>query len=183
MDVEFHDGQLNFVKGNKGKGKGKGDCWNCGKQGRRAADCTNPPSAGKGQFGKAKGKGGKGKGKGECWNCGETGHRFFECQKLKKGKGKGQGKGGWQGQWNGVSMVCSLKEAKPKMDEDGFTIVDPAKAAKTRLVTETEKQEPKTQINTKSFEALKETESENKVFKFQSNKSVYKKKKKHKNSF
>ena len=61
------DGQLNFVKG---KGKRKGECWNCGQKGHQAAQCTNPPSAGKGAYGyKGKGKGdskGKGKGKGEC---------------------------------------------------------------------------------------------------------------------
>ena len=32
----YIDGQLNFVKG---KGEGKGECWNCGKTGHRAADC------------------------------------------------------------------------------------------------------------------------------------------------
>ena len=49
------DGQLNFVKGAKGKGKatvGIAGSKVCGKQGHRAAECPNPPLSG----GKAKGE-------------------------------------------------------------------------------------------------------------------------------
>ena len=42
------DGQINLFKG---KGKGKGECWNCGQKGHQAAHCTNPPSTGQGQYG------------------------------------------------------------------------------------------------------------------------------------
>ena len=141
LEVEYHDGQLNFVKGGKGKGKGKGECWNCGKGGHRAAECTNPPSASKG-----KGKGGKaikGKGKGECWTCGKLGHRSMECPERAKGKGKGYGKGGWQQPWGSVAILCSVKEARPKaspkVDEEGFTAVEPNKAARPKEPTTIQK--------------------------------------------
>ena len=130
----YIDGQLNFVKG---KGKGKGECWNRGETGHRAAECVKPPSAGKGAYGyngkgEGDGKGGKGKGKGECWNCGELGHRPYECKTTpEKGKGKGCGKENWQQEWqNGVHSICRLTEAKAKHDEEGFTAVKPEKAAK-----------------------------------------------------
>ena len=47
------EGQLNWIKG---KGKGKGACWNCGQQGHQQSQCPNPPSKGKGK-GDFKGKG------------------------------------------------------------------------------------------------------------------------------
>ena len=85
--------------------------------GHRAAECPNPPSAGKGAYGyKGKGKGdskGKGKGKGECWNCGESGHRSYECKNpTKNGKGGGRGKDGWQQKWqSGIHSIYGLKES------------------------------------------------------------------------
>ena len=88
----YIDEQLNFVKGAKGKGKGnfQGACFNCGKNGHRAADCKGLSTTGKGAYGKAKGKAdgkGKGKGSGVCWTCLKTG-----CQAKNCPEGQSKGK-------------------------------------------------------------------------------------------
>ena len=120
------EGQLNWIKG---KGKGKGACWNCGRQGHQQSQCPNPPSKGKGKGDfKGKGKGdskGKGKGKGgPCWTCGEYGHRQADC---KQGKGKGN-------RWT-VNMVCGLQEVG-KGRENSSGLDASVKAASPKTVTE-----------------------------------------------
>ena len=150
IDGHF-DGQLNFVKGN-GKGKAfTGACFNCGKNGHRAAQCPNPSPEGKGNsgtkaWGKADGSKGKGKGKGKtCYNCLGLGHFARDCPNPKaKGKGKASGSygKGWSAPWSqqggGVHMVCAIKTVEPKVDEDGFESVRPSKAAK-RIFTATDR--------------------------------------------
>lgn len=73
-------------KGSRGSGgqagaprKFKGACFECGKQGHRAADCK---SKGKGTAGAGGGK------KGACFECGRVGHFKSECPDLKDGGGE-----------------------------------------------------------------------------------------------
>lgn len=74
---------------------GKGLCFRCGGQGRRAAYCATPPAPkgkGKGEQGKGKGEGfgekvkGKSAGKGgarqQCPHCGKVGHGASTCWTL-----------------------------------------------------------------------------------------------------
>jgi hypothetical protein len=59
--------------GKQGKGKGSGECHNCGKSGHWARDCQE---AKRFQF--------------SCYNCGQKGHKASQCQ-IPKGGGKGKG--------------------------------------------------------------------------------------------
>ena len=126
-----------FVFAKKGKGKGfKGECFNCGKPGHRAADCFAPgggkegggKKGQKGGFGKsgssitdaifgqsqnfAKGSGGKGKGKQWGWGKGQKGASW--------GKGLNAveedwttGGWGWGNPQVPPAFICSL-------DSEGF---------------------------------------------------------------
>ena len=133
-----------------------------------------PASAGKGSYG-YKGKG-KGKGKGECWNCGETGHRAYECKNAtKKGKGKAYGEDSWQqGKWNsGAHSICGLKEAKKKIDDEGFKAASSSTAA-------VQDRRLGLQVSGGAFERLQnedEDDEEEEVQGFQSQASIYTEKK------
>lgn len=54
-------------------------CFNCGKEGHRSAECSEPKKAGGG---------------GGCFNCGKDGHKSFECPEPKKAGGGGGRSGG-----------------------------------------------------------------------------------------
>lgn len=56
-------------------------CFNCGKEGHRSYECTEPKKAGGG-------------GGGGCFNCGKDGHKSFECSEPKKAGGGRSGGGG-----------------------------------------------------------------------------------------
>lgn len=136
----YIDGHLDFVKGG-GKGKEKGECWNCRETGHRAAGCTNTPSTGKRSYG-PKGQKGKwtsieenGKERENVGTVDKQGTGPTSAKNpSKKGKGKGYGKGGWQPRWqpsDGVRSICGLKETQAKTDEEGFTDVKTEKTAKS----------------------------------------------------
>ena len=135
IDGYFDEHTLNFVKGAKGKGKGnfQGACFNCWKNGHRAAECKNPPTSANGAYSKGTGKDGKGKGKGggACWTCLKTGHQAKNCPEGQaKGKGKGYGSygkssGGWGQSVRAISTVSTIES---KTDVEGFTEVRQSKA-------------------------------------------------------
>ena len=164
QDEEEWVGQVNLFKA---KGKGKGLCFNCGKSGHYQAQCTNPPSKGKGKGDfKGKGKGdfkGKGKGKGgPCWTCGQLGHRAADC---RQGKGRGY-----------VNTLCSLKEVG-KGRKSNSSLVPSDRAASSNAAVKT----TPSQIVGGAFAPLATDESddeEEEVPGFQSQKDLYGEKKK-----
>ena len=106
---------LVFAK--KGKGKGfKGECFNCGKPGHRAADCF-APGGGKGGGGKKGQKGGFGKSGSSI-----TDAIFGQAQNFAKGSG-GKGKGkqwGWGKGQKGASWGKGLNAVEDDWTNGGW---------------------------------------------------------------
>ena len=127
--------------GKKGKGKGfKGECYNCGKTGHRAADCWAKGGGKEGQKGQ-KGRFGKGPGGGIMDALLGQGY-----DKGKGTEGKSLGKGQKGGSWGKgkVAYYCEddgwnnwapqmLLNIVPALDPDGFSA--PKKPAAKRAIS------------------------------------------------